>query len=81
LFINAEAPRGELRVRVTDEKRKVLPGFDYTDCNPFTEDTVSHQVTWKSNSMTELTGQTIRLEFYLKNADLYTFRASITSGE
>ncbi|MFV1968323.1 MAG: hypothetical protein ACC628_23100 [Pirellulaceae bacterium] len=81
LFINADAPHGELRLRVTDENRKVLPGFDFTDCNPFTEDTVSHRVTWNSNSTTELGGQALRLEFYLKNADLYTFRASSKARE
>jgi hypothetical protein len=76
LLINADAHGGELRVRVTDENRKVLPGYDYVDCATFNTDAVSDEIRWKKKSIGELGGRVIRLEFFLKNADLYTFRAS-----
>ncbi|MFT4590440.1 MAG: hypothetical protein ACI9VS_000666 [Candidatus Binatia bacterium] len=31
---------------------------------------------WKGASLADLKGREIRLEFYLKEADLYTFRAT-----
>jgi len=76
LRINAQADQGQLKVRLSDAQRKVIPGFDYGDCIPFTGDSVSHAVQWKNGSVADLAGQTIRVEFYLENADLYTFRAA-----
>ena len=37
---------------------------------------VSHEIRWKKKFIGDLRGKVIRLELYLKNADLYTFRAS-----
>jgi len=76
LLVNADAHQGELKVRVSDELRKPLPDFDYADCNAFTGDGAAHQVTWKGKAIDSLKGQVIRLEFLLKDADLYTFRAT-----
>ncbi len=76
LSLNANASQGELKVRVTDARRKVLPGFDYEDCNAFTSDVVAHDMTWKKKTMDSLAGQTIRFEFFLRDAALYTFRST-----
>lgn len=76
LVVNADAHEGELRVRVSDENRKVLPGFDYADCVPFDGDSVAHEVSWQNSSIEPLAGEVIRLEIFLKNADIYTFRAA-----
>lgn len=43
LRLNADAHPGELKVRVSDASRRVLPGLDYSDCVPFTCDGLSHQ--------------------------------------
>jgi hypothetical protein len=79
LFINADAREGELKVRVSDEFRRVIPGFDYKDSERFTDDDVAHEVKWKGAPMDSLKGRAIRLEFYLKQSDLYTFRAGKSS--
>ncbi len=76
LLVNADAYAGELSVRVSGERRKPLPGFDYADCAAFSGDSTAHEITWKANTLDGLTGQVIRIEFFLKNADLYSFRAS-----
>jgi hypothetical protein len=81
LVINADAHEGELRVRVSDEHRKVLSGFDYADCVIFQGDDVAHEVSWQGSTIESLTGKVIRLEIFLKNADIYTFRATGASGE
>jgi len=75
LIVNADAHEGELKVRVSDAKRKPLPGFDYDDCVAFDGDSVSHEITWKEKSIDSLAGQIIRLEFWLTQADIYTFRS------
>lgn len=77
LLVNADAAEGELRVRVSDRLRKPLEGYDYDDGAAFTGDAVSHTVKWNDRSLDALKGEVVRLEFLLKNADLYTFRASI----
>jgi hypothetical protein len=77
LFINADAHAGELTVRVSDELRKPLKGFDHPDSPIFTGDKVSRQIKWQGRSLDELKGKVIRLEFLLKDADLYTFRAGV----
>ncbi|WP_417388421.1 hypothetical protein [Gimesia sp.] len=75
LLLNADASQGEIKVRISDSKRKILDGFDYQDCIPLKTDRLRHEVKWNSTSIAALQGQTIRLEIYLKNADLFTFQA------
>lgn len=75
LLTNVNAQDGEFKVGVSDERRRPIKGFTLEDSPAFSGDGVAHEVTWKGKSLDELKGQVIRLEFYLKNADLYTFRA------
>jgi hypothetical protein len=77
LFINADARGGELKVRVSDEYRKVIPGFDYKDCATLTDDKLQHEVRWRNASIASMKGKIVRLEFFLKEADIYTFRAGV----
>lgn len=76
LRINADAKAGGITVRVSDPARQVLPGFDHDDCGAFQGDQTSAAIAWKSRSLDELRGQAIRLEFFLQDADLYSFRAT-----
>jgi len=76
LVINADAHEGELRVRISDERRKVIPGFDYTDCVTFQGNDVAHEISWQDLAIESLTGKVIRLEIFLENADIFTFRAT-----
>ncbi len=77
LLVNADADEGELRVRISDAKRKVLAGFDYEDCVPFSGDSVRHRVAWKNGDISDHKGKVIRLEFLMTGVvDLYTFLAS-----
>jgi hypothetical protein len=76
LILNADASKGELKIRVSDEQRKLIAGFDYDDMEAFTGDSVAHEMKWKGKSLDELKGKVVRLEFQLRDADLYTFRAT-----
>ncbi|WP_395743848.1 hypothetical protein [Prosthecobacter sp.] len=75
LSVNVDAHAGGLKVRVSDELRKPVSGFDYADMPVFQGDSVAQTVKWTGRSLDELKGRVIRLEFQLHDADLYTFRA------
>lgn len=75
LVINADAAKGAIKVRVSDATRQTLPGFDYTDCETFTGDSTVHEVTWRGQSLNTLADKELRFEFFLRDADLFTFRA------
>jgi hypothetical protein len=77
LLINAAAPDGKITVRVSGPDRKVIPGFDHTDCVVFQGDSTAAEITWKDRSLETLKGQPIRLEFFVQNGDLYSFRAAL----
>jgi len=77
LVINANASAGELKVRVSDKTRKPVPGYDYADGAPFQADRTDHVVRWKERPLDALRGQSIRLECFLRDADLFTFQARL----
>jgi hypothetical protein len=78
LLVNADSRAGELRVRLSGDRRKPLPGFDYADCDPLAGDGVAQEITWKGKGLTA--GQIVRLEFFLRDAELYSFRAETAEG-
>jgi len=76
LFVNAAAPAGRLTVRVSDPNRRVIPGFDHVDCRAFQGDSTAARIAWSDKSLDELRGEPIRLEFFIQDGDLYSFRAA-----
>lgn len=75
LVVNADASEGEMNVRISDEKRVPLPGFDYSDRTPTSEGGVNQVIRWGERSLDELKGQVLRIEFAIRDADLYGFSA------
>ena len=78
LFVNAvsrDDQPGELTVRVSDAIRDSLDGFNHADCVEFPGNEIRHKISWKGGSMKQFQGKTVRLEFYLRNADLFSFVA------
>lgn len=72
LQVNADVSKGELRVKVTDYERQVLPGFEQSVS--LSGDGVRQDVVWEGASLRALAGQEIRLEFEMKGVvDLYGF--------
>ena len=75
LSVNVVSDWGELRVEILDEAGKVIPEYSADDCIPICEDTVATHVTWKHRrNLAELSGKTMKLRFFLKNARLYSYR-------
>jgi hypothetical protein len=73
LTLNTDAAKGEVRVQVTDELGQPISGFKLGDCKPVAVDALDAPVEWQGGSLTALKGQSVRLEFSLKNARLFAF--------
>ena len=66
---------GSLRVEIQDAAGKPIPGFAVDDCPETFGDEIDHVVAWQhENDVSKLAGQTVRLRFLMKDADLYSIR-------
>ncbi len=73
LVINAQCnDGGHIEVQIADGSGNVLPGFERENCLPFDGDAVEQQVRWKQK--TELPKGWLKIHFFLRDANLYTFR-------
>ena len=77
LYVNSDASDGELNVRISGDKRNPVSGFDYSDRPAIATDSIAHKITWGNRSLNDLKGQTIRIEFSLRDADLFGFEARL----
>lgn len=74
LHVNANAVGGAVRVAVLNADGVPLQPFTLENCVPLTSDSVRHSVTWRgADSVAALTGQTVRLQFELNSARMYSF--------
>jgi len=77
LVLNIKAT-GSAKVAITDKNGKVIPGFDFDDCDRIKGDFIDKTVTWKSGKgVKALQGKAIRLKFRMQNAKLYAFEFRI----
>ena len=66
---------GGLRVEIQDGKGQPIPGFSLEECPEIIGDEISRVVSWKRGSeVGSLAGETVRLRFVMKDADLYSLR-------
>lgn len=67
---------GAVQVEVQDEFGKVIEGFALDDMEPLYGDELDAAVFWKAGKLAALVGQTVRLRFVLKDADLFALRTA-----
>ena len=73
LILNAKVnSNGIILAQIADENDQPIPGYEKENCIPFTGDETSYRVTWKSKK-TVPSDRIIKIHFYLKHADLFTF--------
>jgi hypothetical protein len=73
LHVNA-CIRGSLRVALLDASGNPIPGFSLAQADILKGDDLSGTVRWASGSdLTKLEGRTVKLRFYLKKGDLYSY--------
>lgn len=66
---------GFVKVEILDADGKVISGFSKDDAREIIGNEIKRIVDWKSNqSLSSISGKPIRLKFYLKDADLFSFK-------
>lgn len=74
MFVNLNAPKGELRVEVLNEKGDVIAPFSAQNCVVAKSDKTKLPVTWTgAKDLSKLSGQKVRFRFSLKQGELYSF--------
>jgi hypothetical protein len=77
LFVNLDAPNGELRVEVLDREGRVLPAYSAARAISVRGDATRARVTWTGIAdLAALAGQTVRFRFQLTRGRLYAFWVS-----
>ena len=77
-MLNYSTPAvGFIKVELQDELSRPVPGFSLDVCPEIYGDQVERVVSWKAgNDLSKLAGKKVRLKFQMKDADLYSERAS-----
>jgi hypothetical protein len=83
LFVNLDAPRGELTVEVLNANGQPLEPYTFANCMPVKGDNTLQSVTWRGvDSLKPLSGKPVRFRFRLTHGKLYAFWVSpSTNGE
>lgn len=75
LLVNAACrDGGYLKAAVTDAEGRVLPGFSVDECELYCGDDTAHVVLWKNRDSIPGDNGFIKLQFFMKDADLYSFQ-------
>ncbi|CAK7031083.1 MAG: hypothetical protein PETM_01282 [Petrimonas sp.] len=68
---------GEVKVELQDINGKPISGFTLDDCESTFGDTTERIVYWKNGAdVSKLKGKSIRIRFFMKDADIYSFKFS-----
>lgn len=71
----ATSAAGFVKVELLDGDGKTIPGFSKDDATEIIGNEIKRIVLWKgSQSLSSISGKPVRLKFYLKDADLYSFK-------
>jgi len=77
LFVNLDAPQGELRAEMLDESGKVIEPFTKSNSIPMRNNSTRSNLMWKNvTDLAGLIGKSVRFRFHLTNGKLYVFWVS-----
>jgi len=67
-----------VRVEVLDESGRPVPGFSQAESNLLNGDSLNGEPAWsgKPQNLDSFTGKKIRLQFYVRHADLFSFQST-----
>ena len=76
LSLNARtSAAGAIRVEIQDETGHAIPAFSLAEMRPWYGDSLDARMAWGENtSLGSLRGRPIRLRFWMKDADVFSFR-------
>jgi hypothetical protein len=83
LFVNVDAPNGELRVEVLDREGRTIAPFTAAACLGVRADRTRARVTWSTAAdLAAVSGEVVRFRFHLTHGRLYSFWVSASpNGE
>lgn len=74
LFVNLDAPDGELRVEILDAQGRPIGPYGQDHCRPVRGNSTRQAVTWEgADDLAALTGKPVQLRFHLSRGSLYAF--------
>jgi hypothetical protein len=74
LFVNVNSKAGELRTELLNSTGEVIGAFSRENCVPIHSDRTRQVVTWEGgNDLSSLSGHALRIKFYLRKGQLYSF--------
>jgi hypothetical protein len=77
LFVNIDAPKGELRVEVLDGQDRVIGPLTRANCVPVRADRTAQAVHWREVAdLAAVRDRPVKLRFHLTNGRLYAFWVS-----
>lgn len=77
LFVNVDAPRGQLRVEAIDDRGAAIAPFTRDNCIAVRADSTIQEVTWNGAAdLAALAGRPVRFRFHLRQGRLYAFWVS-----
>ena len=77
LFVNVDAPDGELRVEVLDRDGRVIPAYTAAKAIPVRADSTRARVMWTGAvDLAAIAGEPVRFRFQLTRGHLYAFWVS-----
>jgi len=81
LFVNVDAPSGQLCAEVLDQNDQVILPFSKSNCNPVHTDSTIQQITWNgAPDLSALRNTLVKFRFFLTNGKLYAFWVSPDSA-
>lgn len=81
LFVNLDAPEGQLRVEVLNAEGQPISPFDRERCRPIRGNSTRQTVSWEgANDLSAVAGKPVRLRFHLTDGRLYAFWATPDSA-
>jgi hypothetical protein len=77
LFVNVDAPQGELRAEVLDRQDRVIEPFTRENCVSVAADKTLQMVSWKgAEDLSGVSGRPVKFRFHLSRGRLYAFWVS-----
>jgi hypothetical protein len=71
----ATSAAGSVRIQIETTEGDLIPGFTADECQEIIGNEIDRTVFWNGDtSVAELSGRTIRIRFFMKDADLYSFK-------
>ncbi len=77
LFVNIDAPKGQLQVEIVDQDGEVIEPFTRANCAVIRADNTLTPVKWQGvDDLSAVNGEPVRFRFHLRNGQLYSFWVS-----